>query len=70
MNREDEKKKAWREWHSGYAPEGIPQGNPAFDRGFNAAWDAMSRELRNILSQIEFAQFEPESFDQTLELAL
>jgi hypothetical protein len=30
----------------------------------------MNRELRKILSQIEFAQFEPKHFNQQLELAL
>jgi hypothetical protein len=70
MNRRDEKQRAWDEWHAGYYFHDIPMMSPAFEHGFDSAWDAMLSELRSILTQIEFAQFEPESFGQELDIAL
>ena len=54
MNRRDEKKKAWEDWHGDLDPDDIPsQINPSFDVGFDMAWDAMVAEVRHALTSLD-----------------
>ena len=54
MTRQTELLKAWDDWHAGMEPDEIPAPvNPAFNRGFNAGWEALMEEISTVTRNAE-----------------
>ena len=60
---EDAMKKDWVKWHEFLDPEEIPDEQPSYKRGFNAACDALLPLLKECLPYVQAQSAEDHKLD-------